>query len=135
MSNLIRLRYTNTLIQTTRKKPMLRLNQTTKRSTQILITSALLVILVGCTWVKKTPGAASIRVVPADRVADCKNLGNVSVSTLNNVSIVNRKAAKVEKELETIAQNEAAESKADTIVAMSKIVEGRRTYAMYNCLK
>lgn len=114
---------------------MFSLNKTTTRSAKLLIASVLLAILVGCTWVKKTPGATAVRVVPADRVADCKQLGNVSVSTLNNVSIVNRKAAKVEKELETIAQNEAAESKADTIVAISKIIEGRRTYAMYSCLK
>ena len=88
----------------------------------------------GCTWVKNSPEASSVRVVPKDRVADCKNVGSISTNTVDSISVVNRNAAKVERELETLAQNEAAQSGADTIVATTKVVDGRRTFAMYKCL-
>ena len=101
-----------------------------KLTTALLLTA----LLASCTWVKKTPDAASVRVVPADRVAGCVSKGSVTTNTVDNVSIINRNAAKVEKELETLAQNEAAESGADTIVATTKVVDGRRTFAMYRCL-
>ena len=99
-----------------------------------MLVALTLVFSVGCTWVKKTPDAAKVRIVPADRVSDCIGLGNVTSTTTQNVAIINRKAAKVQTELETLAQNEAAESGADTIVAMSKVVDGRQTFAMYRCL-
>ena len=103
------------------------------------ITSLVLLLLVislpACTWVKNTPEAKSVRVVPVDRVADCTGMGSVTTSTVDNVSVVNRNAAKVARELETLAQNEAADSGADTIVATTKVVDGRRTFALYKCLK
>jgi hypothetical protein len=88
----------------------------------------------GCTWVKNNPEASSVRVVPMDRVADCKNVGSVSTNTVDNIPVVNRNAAKVEREIETLARNEAAQSGADTIVATTIVVDGRRTFAMYKCL-
>ena len=100
----------------------------------LLIVLLFTALLAGCTWVKNTPEAKKVRVVPADRVADCTSLGTVTTSTVDNISIVNRNVPKVEKELETLAQNEAADSGADTIVATTKVVDGRRTFAMYKCL-
>lgn len=95
----------------------------------------MLVTLLGaCTWVKKSPEGATVRVVPADRVADCTALGNVTTTTMSNVTVIKRKAAKVEQELQTLAQNKAVESGADTIVAGSEVVDGMRTFAMYKCL-
>lgn len=108
-------------------------HQTPKRSI-FYVAVALATLLGGCTWVKETPEASKVRIAPADRVADCKSLGTVTTSTVDNISVINRKALKVEKELETLAQNEAAESGADTIVATTKVVDGHRTYAMYRCL-
>ena len=92
-------------------------------------------ILSGCAWVKKTPEAVTVRTVPADRVGGCVSMGSVTTKTVGNISIVSRSAEKVVLELETLAQNEAAEIGADTIVATSKVVDGRRTFAMYKCLK
>ena len=89
--------------------------------------------LVGCTWVKTTPEAEQVRIVPRDRVADCKQLGDVSTYTKAKVAGVNRKATKVQEELETLARIEAAEMGADTIVAASQISNGRQTYTAYQC--
>ena len=104
------------------------------KSSTLLLMVMLSVFFTGCTWVKKSPEGVNVRSVPLDRVADCKSMGNVSTSTVNSISVVNRNAETVAKELETLAQNQAAESGADTIVAITKVVDGKRTFAMYKCL-
>ncbi|NND00500.1 MAG: DUF4156 domain-containing protein [Gammaproteobacteria bacterium] len=90
--------------------------------------------LVSCTWVKQTPESEKVRLVPADRVVDCTRIGSVTTSTVNKV-VINRNAAKVKTELETLAGIEAAQMDGDTIVATSEVVEGRQTYDVYKCLK
>ncbi|MGI9318645.1 MAG: hypothetical protein ACR2QW_15050, partial [bacterium] len=35
----------------------------------------------GCAWVKTTPAAEKVRLVPADRVNDCEKLGDLSTYT------------------------------------------------------
>jgi len=90
-------------------------------------------ILAGCSWVKTTPDAERVRIVPADRIAGCKQLGDLSTYTKAKVAGVNRKAAKVQEELETLARVEAAEMGADTIVVASEISNGRQSYFAYRC--
>ena len=90
-------------------------------------------VLTACTWVKPTTEGDNVRIVPPDRVADCKQIGDLSVYTKAKVSGVSRKASKVQEELETLARNEAAEMDGDTITASSGIVEGRQSYLVYNC--
>ncbi|RBP50676.1 DUF4156 domain-containing protein [Arenicella xantha] len=97
----------------------------------ILITST---IVTGCTWVKKTPGAERVRVVPLDRVTDCRNLGSVTAYTKDSVSVLNRSAEKVRQELQTLAMNDAVERQGDTIAATSKIQDGQQTFAIFRCL-
>ncbi len=105
------------------------------RTTQYLIMILIVALFSGCTWVKKTPEAAKIRIVPADRVGDCTSLGGITTSTVNNISMINRSTEKVKSEIETLAQQEAADMGADTIVATSGIVEGRQSFAAYRCLR
>ncbi len=104
------------------------------RTTRYLIMILIIALFSGCTWVKKTPEAAQIRIVPADRVGDCTSLGGITASTVDHISVINRSAEKVKSEIETIAQQEAVVIGADTIVATSRIVEGRQSFAAYRCL-
>lgn len=90
--------------------------------------------LAGCTWVDMTPEAEKVRVVPADRVADCSRVGELSTYTKAKVAGVSRSGGKVREELETLARNEAASIGADTIVAVSDVSEGRREYVAYQCM-
>jgi hypothetical protein len=91
------------------------------------------VIVGGCTWVKPSPDADQIIIVPADRVADCKKLGEISSYTKAKVAGVSRKAAKVKSELETLAKIEAAEMGADTLVVATLVQDGRQTFIGYRC--
>ncbi|MBT8114881.1 MAG: DUF4156 domain-containing protein, partial [Arenicella sp.] len=85
------------------------------RSVTVYLAVLLGLTLVGCTWVKPTPEASKVRLVPIDRVADCSKIGGVTTSTVDKV-VINRKSAKVKTELETLAKIEAAKMDADTIV-------------------
>lgn len=87
-----------------------------------------------CTWVDTTPEGNRVRVVPGDRVTDCRHLGELSVYTKAEIAGVERNAGKISEELETLARNEAATMDGDTIVAATKISNGRRTYQVYRCL-
>ena len=83
---------------------------------------------------KATPGASKVRLVPVDRVADCKKIGGVSTYTQNTITGVNRSEKKVESELVTLAKNDAAKSGADTIVAASAVKDGQQEFHLYRCL-
>ena len=113
---------------------MLNIGRAFLKTSMLIILFLTLSLTAACSWVKKSPGAEKVRIVPIDRVADCKVLGNVVASTTGNVAIIKRNAHKVKRELETIAQNEAASSGADTIAAISAIADGMQTFTMYRCL-
>ncbi|MDH3280094.1 MAG: DUF4156 domain-containing protein [Gammaproteobacteria bacterium] len=89
----------------------------------------------GCTWVKSTAGADAVRIVPADRIADCVRIGTVSGFTKADVAGVKRKASKVQSEVETLARREAVEMGADTLVAEGQLKEGQQSFVAYRCLK
>ena len=89
--------------------------------------------LASCTWVKTNPEAESVRIVPTDRVVGCAKLGEITAYTKAVVAGVNRKASKIQEELASLAKIEAAEMSADTITAISKVVNGRQAYMAYRC--
>lgn len=90
-------------------------------------------MITACTWVKPTPEGERVRVATADAAADCRRLGKVTVSLKHEVARVERSADKVATELETLARNEGAVMGGDTVVALSKPVEGRQEFAIYDC--
>lgn len=99
-----------------------------------VLLAASIAIVCGCTWVKATPEAKKVRLVPADRVADCRRIGAVTTYTKDKISVVGRKHNKVSQELETLAKNDAAKRGADTIVATTKVQDGQQDFALFRCL-
>ena len=120
--------------QASQEKHMLIANNQSVRFVTVLTMLLAGLLITGCTWVKATPNAERVRIVPADRVADCAKIGDLSVYTKSRVAGVNRKAAIVKQELETLARNEAAEMGADTIISASDILDGRQSFIAYRCL-
>lgn len=86
-----------------------------------------------CTWVKKSPEAAAVSVESKEAVVDCVLLGKVTTTTMGNVTLYKRKASKVAKELESLAQKEAVSTGADTIVADSPVIDGMQRFSMHKC--
>ena len=104
-------------------------------NTKFLASAVLGIFLVtGCTWVKPTPGGDRVRMVssPAE-IVGCKNIGKTTVSLLDRVGYFNRSREKVEEELSILGRNSAAEMGGDTILPVSEIFQGERTFAVYRC--
>jgi len=91
-------------------------------------------LLAGCTWVKVSPGGAKVRVLSADEVASCTQIGKTQVSLAEKVLGIKRSAMKVQLELETLARNSAADMGGDTVVAVAPPTEGHQTYNVYTCI-
>ncbi len=90
--------------------------------------------LSACAWVTLTPGGEKVRVLDASEVATCKELGSTTVSSAAKVAGINRNEERVEKELAMLARNAAANMDGDTVVPITAVQEGQRTYAVYKCV-
>lgn len=99
----------------------------------ILFLSALLALLPACTWVKLSPTGEQVRVAGSSEVAKCKKIGATNVSLLAKIAGFPRDEKKVKQELETLARNNAADINGDTIVATSKVKDGKQTFAVLQC--
>lgn len=97
--------------------------------------SALVLAIVAsaCQWVPLTPGGKDVRVVTAADVAGCKEIAIVTGKTTVTVGPLARDEAKVGREVETLARNEAAESGANAIVPKGPLDWDERSYTAYRC--
>ena len=90
-------------------------------------------ILSSCTWVRVTSQGEGVRLVQsAKAVEPCKKIGKVNTKVVSEV-VFSRDAEKVAGELADLARNEAATLGGDTIVPTSEIIDGRRSYDVYQC--
>ena len=101
----------------------------------IFIALVLLALVSGCTWVKLTPEGEKVRVLTQAEVKNCKKLGKTTVSLKATVAGFERKAAKVKKELESLARNRAMDINGDTIVPLTKVEKGQQIFSIYRCVK
>ena len=88
-----------------------------------------------CTWVEPTPMGQQVNVLDQDDAAveSCKKLGSVTSMVKHKIGAISRSEEKVNLELATIAQNDAAEMGGDTIAAEGPAENGRRTFSIYKC--
>jgi hypothetical protein len=102
----------------------------------LMMMAALLVFsLTACAWVKVTGKGEGVRVLQsAQSLESCKKLGNVNSKVISQF-IFDRDAEKVAGELADLARNEAALMGGDTVVPVSKIIDGRRSFAVYQCFQ
>lgn len=92
-------------------------------------------VMAGCTWVKPTDSGATVALATFEQVKTCKNLAKVTVAVLDKVAFIPRDEEKVAGELQTMAKNSAAEMSGDTIVAVSKVIDGEQAFNIYRCGK
>jgi hypothetical protein len=96
---------------------------------------AFCLILAACSWVKVTSEGESVRLVEslAD-VAECEKIGTAMSQVVSKV-IFSRDEETMAGELADLARNHAAQIGGDTIVPISDIKEGQRTFGVYKCVK
>lgn len=79
-----------------------------------------------------TKGEGVRLVQSAKAVELCKRLGKVSTRVESKI-VFSRDSEKVAVELADLARNEAALIRGDTIVLISEINDGRRSFGAYQC--
>lgn len=102
---------------------------------KILIVICSGLILSSCTWVKVTSQGDAVRLVQSARsVEACKKLGSANTKVVSKI-VFDRDAEKVANELADLARNEAGLMGGDTIIPASEIIDGRRSFDIYQCFQ
>jgi len=101
----------------------------------IFLIISTLFLFSSCTWVEPTLQGSEIKLVDRNDAAlnTCSKLGSVTSMVKHKIGSFSRSEEKVNTELATIAQNEAAEMGGDTIAAEGPAENGRRTFTVYKC--
>lgn len=86
-----------------------------------------------CQWVQVTPEGEKVRVGNAAEVEGCRELGSVTGKTTVTVGPLARDEAKVAREVEALARNEAATMGANVIVPKGALEWDQRSYAAFRC--
>ena len=93
------------------------------------------VLLVSCAWVKVSEKGETVRLVQSRQaVESCKLIGRINGKVVDRV-VFERDEEKVATELVNLARNEAGMLGGNTILSISDIVDGRQTFAVYQCFQ
>ncbi len=92
-------------------------------------------LLAGCSWVSLTPEAKDVRLLASKAEArDCERIGKTTVSLVDKIAGLERNPEKVRSELATLARNSAAQDlEGNAVMPISKVEQGRQTFAVYRC--
>jgi len=86
-----------------------------------------------CSFVELKKEANTVKILTADQVTECNSVGTVTTKVIDEILFISRNKETMATELETLARNEAIISKANAIVPITEIEEGRRSYKVYQC--
>ena len=101
---------------------------------KMIATTAIVLSLSACSWVQVTTGGQAVRLVQSKNdVTGCKELGTTNTAVMSKF-FIERDHNKVARELADLARNTAAELGGDTIVPISDINDGKRTFGVYKCV-
>ncbi|MGD8594340.1 MAG: DUF4156 domain-containing protein [Gammaproteobacteria bacterium] len=92
------------------------------------------VLIASCSWVKLTPEGEKVRVLSMNEVSSCKKLGKTTTNLKDKIAGIKRNEKKVQKEMQALARNSAADMGGDTVVPVSEIQEGKQTFEVYKCV-
>ena len=107
------------------------MNKTLKIATAGLLSAAL---LSGCAWVELKPQGEKVRVLAAQEVGRCKELGRVSANTAAKIGFIARPKGEVQEEVYRLARNNAADMGGDTVVAIGPLIDGEQLFKVYRCI-
>jgi hypothetical protein len=97
--------------------------------------AAIAIILGGCAFVSLDSAARRVSIIPTEKsslLSQCKFLGNTTVSLWGKADTFQSNDT-VEKQLNTLARNEAAKIGGDAVIANSDINGNKRDYKVYDC--
>ena len=92
------------------------------------------VALVSCAWVKLTPQGEKVRVLDAQEVSSCKQLGSTTVTLKAKVGPYERSEQTVKEEFVILGRNSAVDIGGDTIVFNKRVGYGKQIFDVYKCV-
>ena len=101
---------------------------------KLMLVATIGTVFAGCATPKLSTGGDKIRVLSPDEVSTCRELGKTTASVLNKVVGINRPLESIEEELETLSRNSASNMGGDTIVPLTVVEDGQRTFQVYKCI-
>lgn len=106
--------------------------KTTVKSLAAVLLAASL--LPACTWVDLKPQAEKVRILAAQEVGRCREVGRVSANTKDKIGFIARSRDSVQEEVNFLARNNAADMGADTLVPAGPLVDGEQAFKVYRCI-
>lgn len=89
----------------------------------------------GCSFIELKPEAEFVNVASDEMVTHCKPVGTATTKVLDSVLFFPRTEQTMATELDMLASNEAIKFGGNTIVPISDIADGSRSYRVYHCNK
>jgi len=99
----------------------------------LLLATITAIAVSSCTWVQLTAEGENVSLASFDLVRNCEHIGRATSKTLGSIVTVERGGAKLQKELLTLARNEAGRMGGNTVVPESLIDGGEQTFSVYRC--
>jgi len=97
--------------------------------------AALALVFSACSsYVDLDPSAEEVEIVKPERAEQCDRKGETRVSTADRIGFIARGEDAIERDLDRLARNSAADLGGDTAVRMTEITDGKATYAVYDCV-
>ena len=90
-------------------------------------------VLVGCIGSGVRGGGDAVRVVSAEQLQGCTNVGSAHVSVIDKLPQLQQVDGAVARELAALASNSALQLGGNALVEMTNIVDGSQSFAVFKC--
>jgi len=102
--------------------------------TKLISLLTLLALVSACNWAPLSKPGKKVRVLELHEVSSCTKKGTTTVTTKDKVIGISRNEETIAEELIRLARNTAPDLNGDTIVAKTKVVDGKQTFTVYKCV-
>lgn len=100
----------------------------------IVFIAVLSLLLSSCATIQLSAGGNKVRVLTPDEVSSCRELGKTNTSITDRILGIDRPIEALERELQIIGRNSAANMGGDTIVPLTIVEKGKQTFVVYKCI-
>jgi len=97
------------------------------------LAATLAIALVGCAGPGRQRPVDAVRVVTAEQLHGCTNVGFAHVSVVDKLQQLQQVEGALAEKLVSLASNSAAQLGGNAIVEMTNIVDGSQSFAVFKC--
>lgn len=90
-------------------------------------------LLTACVGTGGVPPDKAVRLVSAEQLADCRNVGSVHVSVIDKLQQLRQVEGGVANELLALAKQSAGPLGGNAIIEMTDITDGSQSFEVFHC--